>query len=137
VEKAFREIRLLHLGFVATWFLLLLVFEFISPVKSSLPAYFPAALGLVCITDITIGFVQRTRYISAATEILRAEPQSQVGLAKWRMANILSFTFAQTVTLFGFLLKFLGWSWNIAGIFFGVGLALLLLWTPRKIQLTP
>jgi len=114
-----------------SWLLLLLVFKLISPVHSSLPPYFPAVLGLVSVADTMLGFVRRRYYFSAAMELLRSEPESRAGLAKWRVANIVSFAFAQTVTLFGFVLKFLGWSWSIAGIFFGVGLLLLLLWTPR------
>lgn len=137
MEKAFREIRLLHFAFLWSWLLFLLLFKLISPVQSSLPPYFPAALGLVCLADITIGFVRRRYYFSAAMELLRAEPEGRAGLAKWRVANIVSFAFAQTVTLFGFALKFLGWSWSIAGIFYGAGLFLLLLWSPRKIEMLP
>ena len=137
MEEAFRKIRLVHFAFVGSWFLFLLIFKFISPIQSSLPAYFPAALGLVCAADITISFIRRRYYFSAALELLRAEPESRAGLAKWRVANIVSFAFAETVTLFGFVLRFLGWGWNIAGIFFAVGLFLLLLWTPRRIEVLP
>src|SRR5215470_3176790 len=127
----------MHLTFVAAWFCLLFLFKFISPMNNSLPTYFPALLGLVSITDIAIGSIRRARYLSDAADILHTEPENRTGLAKWRIANILSFAFAQTVSLFGFLLKLLGWNWNIAGIFFGVGLALLLWWTPRRIQAMP
>jgi hypothetical protein len=44
-----------------------------------------------------------------------------------------SFAFAESVMLFGVVLKFLGERWSIVSIFFGVGLLLLLLWAPQKI----
>lgn len=137
MKKAFREIQLVHFVFVATWFMFLLIFRFISPTQSSLPPYFPGVLGLVCAADVTIGFVRRRYYFSAATELLRVEPESRAGLAKWRVANIVSFVFAETVTLVGFVVRFLGWGWNIAGIFYDVGLFLLILWSPRKIEVLP
>ncbi len=137
MEKSFRQIQIVHLGFVWAWFCFLFIFKFVAPIKSDLPSYFPLVMGLVSITDITIGFFRRKQNLSAAREMLLSDPESRSGIGRWRVANILSFAFAQTVTLFGFVLRFLGWDWNIAGIFYAVGLLLLLLWAPRRIQAMP
>jgi hypothetical protein len=51
--------------------------------------------------------------------------------------NLVSFAFAESVMLFGVVLKFLGERWSVASLFFGVGLLLLLLWSPRKIEILP
>jgi hypothetical protein len=134
--KALSEVRILHFVFVATWFLFLLLPWYLGSSSLGLPDYLPIVLGLVCVSDIAIASVLRTRYISTSAEILRAEPENQAALAKWRMGNVISFTFAQTVTLFGFLLRFLGAQWKVAGVFFAAGLLLLLLWTPRAITTT-
>ncbi len=50
---------------------------------------------------------------------------------------MLSFCIAETITLFGLVLKFLGFDWNTAAIFFAAGMLLLLLWMPRKIEAMP
>ena len=137
MEKDFRRIQLVHFAFIGTWLLFLLMFKFLPPIQASLPLYVPAAMGFACLTDVTIGFVRRASHIAQATEILRNDPENRAGLAKWRVANIVSFAFAETATLFGFILRLLGTSWNIAGIFYGIGLLLLILWTPRKIEALP
>jgi len=78
--------------------------------------------------------MQRSRHLSEAAKILGQDPVNRSGIAKWRMANVLSFAFAQTVTLFGFVLRFLDVEWKIAGVFYGVGFLLLILWAPRRIE---
>jgi hypothetical protein len=137
MEKTFRTIRIVHFAFLWAWFLLLVALKFIGTTQASAPAYLPALLGLVSVTDITIGFFRRSRYLSDAAKAFQIDPESPAGLGNWRVANLLSFVFAQTISLFGFVLKFLGSSWNIAAIFFGAGLLLLIIWTPRKIQVMP
>jgi hypothetical protein len=61
---------------------------------------------------------------------LNEQPENTQALVQWRSVNIVSFAQAETVTLFGVALKFLGAGWPVAGVFFFAGLALLL-WTPR------
>jgi len=134
VDEALKAVRQLHIAFVTTWFLFLLLFKFLPPPTGSPPAFLPTAMGMVCVSDVTLAFFWRSRYVSASIEILRAQPENASALARWRTGNILSFAMAETVTLFGFALRYLGAPWNVAGIFFAVGLALLLLWTPRAIS---
>jgi hypothetical protein len=91
-EKAILTVRAIHIAFVTTIFLFVLVCR-----------------------------------ISAPTE----HPVSHATVAAFGFANITSFAQAETVALFGVALKFLGVSWAMAGGFFVVGLALMMLWTPR------
>jgi hypothetical protein len=62
---------------------------------------------------------------------LGVDPQDATSLKQWRSGQIVSFAFAESVVLYGFLLKFLGAGWNIAGMFFVVGILVLLAWTPK------
>ena len=117
MDKTLAEVRILHFVFVATWFVFLLLPWYSGTRDIGLPTFFPAALAFVCLTDITIAFVLRTRYVSNSAETLRLEPENRATLAKWRTGNLVSFAFAQTVTLFGFLVRFFGWGWNIAEYF--------------------
>lgn len=134
MDKNFQQIRILHSVFLMTWFLFLLQIKIVNPQERPIPAIFPAAMGAVCISEIGLALFFRARYISSSAEILRSDPENPAALAKWRMGNILSFVFAETVTLFGLVLKFLGEGWNVTGIFFAVGLILMLLWTPRAVS---
>lgn len=81
--------------------------------------------------DVAGGVALRKKRVGAPMEVLRCEPENGVALAQWRGGNIFSFAQAETVTLFGVALKFLGASWSVAGIFFLLELVLMLLWTPR------
>jgi hypothetical protein len=49
---------------------------------------------------------------------------------------ILSLVFCESVILFGLALRVLGAGWNVAGVFYAVGIVLMLLWTP-KLDLPP
>lgn len=134
MDRNFQQIRIIHAIFLMTWFLFLLQIKIVSPQERPIPIVFPAVMGILCISEIGLALFFRARYISAAVEVLRSDPANPTALAKWRMGNLLCFVFAETVTLFGLVLKFLGAGWNVAGIFFGVGLCLMLLWTPRPIK---
>ena len=88
-------------------------------------------MGLVAVGDIAIGSARRRRYLQDCQDFFKAEANLRKALGRWYMGNIVSFVHAETVALFGLALKFLGASWLIAGPFFTVGLAVMLVWTPR------
>jgi len=122
-----------------TWFLFIAMIEIAQPQPGtgSISRILPAALGLVGISEIGIGFFLRSKFLAEAEAILREDGQNRAAMLKWRTGNLLSFCFAETISLFGVVLKFLGYEWRIAGVFFGVGLLLLILWTPQKIEALP
>lgn len=99
--------------------------------KGVLSPVVPIAISLCVCWDIGIAFFFRATKLAPALEALRTNPNDPAALTQWRAQNILSFCFAETVVLMGFVLKFQGAEWKIAGIFFAVGILLLLLWTPR------
>ncbi|HWZ98384.1 MAG TPA: hypothetical protein VN025_11540 [Candidatus Dormibacteraeota bacterium] len=139
MQKTLQQVRVLHAMFVVTWFLFIVVIKFIQtgPSAGTVPAFFPFALGFVCVSEIGVALFLRERFIASAETVLRVDPENQPAMAKWRTGNLLSFCFAETITLFGLLLKLLGSQWKVAAIFFATGLLLLLLWTPRKMQVLP
>ena len=69
--------------------------------------------------------------ISESATKLSTNPEDTEALRTWRSGQIISFTFAETVVLFGFVLKVLGARWNVAGSFFVVGILLLVAWRPK------
>ena len=132
------DIRLVHVAFFVTWFLLIFAIEIVKPTPdANSSTIIPAVLGLVGFLEIGLGFFLRSRFIEEAEAILQADPENQSAKQKWRTGNLLAFCFAETITLFGVVLKYLGYEWKIAGVFFGVGLLLLILWTPRQIAPMP
>jgi len=80
---------------------------------------------------VTMGFVLRKRFFRQSTEALAVDlPKA---LKFWKVAHIIGFCFAIDLAVFGSVLKFLGSSWLVPGIFFGLSLGFLLLWRPRQL----
>ena len=131
LAKALKEMRVLHAGFVMTWFLFIVCIQVVRPVERPVTPAIIYAVTAVAISDVAIGFVLRKKRVDAFLELLRKQPENTNAIAQWRSGNIRSFVQAETVTLFGLVLKFLGAGWAVAGCFFFVGIALFLLWTPR------
>jgi hypothetical protein len=131
LAKTYRQLRLLHFMFVRTWFLFILCVQIVKPQPRAVQPMILYALAALAITDVASGVALRKKRVDAPMEVLRSEPENAAALAQWRGGNIFSFAQAETVTLFGVALKFLGASWLTAGFFFFVGLVLILLWTPR------
>ena len=131
LKNSLTQVRVVHAAFVTTWFLFLLVIHLTAPVQQHVSLTVVQAVALVALTDIGLALYFRSQYMGRSAEALREQPGDTAGLARWRTGNIVSFTFAETITLCGLALKFLGADWRIAGPFFAVGLVLLLLWFPR------
>jgi hypothetical protein len=139
VQQTLQQVRILHVAFVITWFLFILVLKFVQPTFgiTNAPEFFPLALGFVGVSEVGLALFFRARLIATSEAVLRSDSGNKAALAKWRTGNLLSFCFAETISLFGLMLKLLGFGWNVVGVFFAAGLILLLLWAPRKIQSVP
>ena len=136
MRQTLQQVRILHVGFVTAWLSFIFVLKFFQPAEgvTNAPSFFPLVLGFVCVSEVGLALFFRARLIATSEAILRADPENKDALAKWRTGNLLSFCFAETITLFGLMLRLLGFGWNVAGVFFAGGSILLLLWAPRKIQ---
>jgi hypothetical protein len=137
MNNTLEQVRLLYAAFIVTWFLFIVVVKLFQPSfgqAGDVPSFFPLVLGVLAISEIGLAILLRKRLIDGAEAVLRANPEDQSAAARWRTGNLLSFCFAETVTIFGLLLKALGFDWKVAAIFFAAGLLLLLLWAPRAIR---
>ena len=136
LQDTFQRMRLIHGAFVVSWFLFILVLKFAVPPQSpgNIPGFLPLVFGFVCVSEVGLAFFLREQIVTSAEAVLKSDPENSTALAKWRTGNLLSFCFAETITLFGLALKLLGFEWRVAAIFFAAGLLFLLLWMPRKIE---
>jgi len=134
VTSTFSQLRLIHRAFVLTWCMYLGILIYLHWPEKPVPIIFPMALGVVAISSIQVVRTLRLKLLFAPAAALVSDPENAVLLRRWRSGNIVSFVFAESIMLFGVVLKFLGEQWSIVSFFFGIGLLLLLLWSPRKIQ---
>jgi len=126
-----RAVRILHMAFVVAWFLFVLVVVLVKPPVQPMQPFLPFLFALAALGSVSLGFVFRKARIDRPLEVLRNAPDNPQALIQWRSGNLALFVLAETVTLMGLVLKFLGATWTVAGVFFFAGLFLTLLWTPR------
>ncbi len=127
------QLRAIHICFISTWFLYLGLIFYLRWPEKPVPIVFPLALGAFAILSISVALKLRRQLLFASAAALASQPENVELLKRWRAGNIMSFAFAESIMLFGVLLKLLGAAWNVVGIFFVGGLILILLWTPRAI----
>jgi len=137
MTSTYSQLRLIHFAFVITWFMYLAVLIYLKFPESQVPTVFPLVLGFVAISTISVGQTLRQRLVIAPAAALVSGPENKTILRRWRAGNIVSFAFAESIMLFGVVLKFLGERWSIVAIFFAVGLLMLLLWSPKEIAALP
>jgi hypothetical protein len=131
MEATLRWARKLHAVFLVTIPLYVFATILLHFQEQPISPLVFAAIALASLWDIALAMLFRSRKITPAVEVLKKNPDDDEALALWRGGVVLSFAFCETLVLFGLLLKFLGASWNVAGIFYAVGLLLMLAWTPR------
>ncbi len=131
LRATLRYLRIVHATFLFTVLLYFYALTVLRPQEHRVPPAIVICFMAVSTGTITLALFFRSRKVTPAVEILRRNAEDAVALTNWRSGNILSFTLAETIVLFGFVLKYLGAGWNLAGIFFGVGVFLFFVWTPR------
>jgi hypothetical protein len=136
-QKALKAMRMIHAAFLLASILYILVAAaYAHTAEQSMPGIFPIAAGLVAMSSVGIAFFFRMRDVQPSGAKLRDNPDDATAAAKWRGGVLLSLVFCESIVLFGLALRFLGFSWDVAGIFYAVGTLLMLAWTP-KLDLPP
>ena len=124
------ELWISYGGFIVAWFWFFLVIEMMKPARRNVSSLVFVAFAVAAVYAITVGFVMRKKLFAQSAKALPADPQKALG--RWRAANIIGFSCAINPTILGVVLKFLGASWSVPGIFFAVSLVFLMLWRPRS-----
>jgi hypothetical protein len=135
-EKTVAEIWTIYASFVITFFLFIFMIQMVKPAEKPVTPVIIGAFAFAAVSYLPIGATLRKRFLNGAVKSLRTDPQDPKGLALWRTGNILSFAVAESTMLLGVALKFLGARWVISGLFFVLGLSLLIWWMP-KLEIYP
>ena len=129
-SKTQTEIWLTYGAYLASWFCFLFMIHTINPPERTVSSVVLAAFAAAAIYAIVSGFLMQRKFLALSTEVLREDPSKAA--RRWKAAHFIGFSCAMSVTIFGMALKFLGTGWLVPGIFFAVGLGLLVLWRPRR-----
>jgi hypothetical protein len=126
-----RNVRILHAVSLLTMFLYIIVLRLIKTPDQTVPPGIVLAFAFAAFSNVGIALFIRSRKVQPSEEKLRTQPNDPGALNQWRVGMIISFVLAETIALLGFVLKFLGVEWKIAGAFFALAIFLMLLWMPR------
>lgn len=125
-------VRVIHIVFILS--LLLYIFLVIPMLQITPKAVNPVIVGglaLAVVSELSVRpYLQKSLLVLAEAR-LRRDPNDLQARRIWFTGHLLNFCMAESIGLFGVVLKILGAPWSIAGIFFAVSLLLLLYWTPR------
>ena len=131
-QKTLRSVRVLHTVFpLAAILYIALPMAVVRNSDRQVSQVIVLALGVAALGNIGIAFFYRSRMIRPAADHLRENPDAGDAARRWRGGVVVSLVFCESVVLFGLALRFIGASWNVCGIFYAVGILLMLAWTPK------
>jgi F0F1-type ATP synthase membrane subunit c/vacuolar-type H+-ATPase subunit K len=94
------------------------------------------AITLFAITTVGMTFAVWRLFVLRSEVILADQPEDTAALKRWRTGYIITYTLCETVALFGFVLRFMGFTLSEVAPFYVVGFALMLLFSPRRPRIT-
>jgi hypothetical protein len=94
------------------------------------------AITLFAITTVGMTFAVWRLFVLRSEVILADQPEDTAALKRWRTGYIMTYTLCETVALFGFVLRFMGFTLSEVAPFYVVGFALMLLFGPRRPRTT-
>jgi len=128
-SKAQTQIELRHMGFLLAWLCVLFMVHKMNLRQRTVSSGLLVVFVFATAAAIWSGFALWKTLFKKSADAL----PNNVGeaLKHWKGAYIIGFNNAMSIAVFGAVLKFIGSSWYVAGIFFGLSLVFLILWRPR------
>jgi hypothetical protein len=125
-------LRVMQLTFILTVALLYFVGSTFHPAAQAASQPVLWAIVLCAFGSVLMGFLGQGSLLRTPSPSQPA-PQGSTVRKRWFVGHILRFATAESVALFGFVLRALGGPSTAVYILFGASLLLLLLWQPGKI----
>jgi hypothetical protein len=132
LEKSMRTVRIVY---VMLFFAMILSVFTAEKLSHQEPRDIRAVwLGLLVngLMVVGVALLFRIKMLEPAAETLQANPDDPIALGRWRTGNLLSFLLAESIVLFGMALRFLGGTTMQSLPFYVVGIAMMLVWWPRR-----
>ena len=129
-ENGLRSTRTIQTVFLFTAFLYPATAEYLHPQAKSVDAAIFYGVLIVAATDVVVAVLLRRAWLGPAEEALRANAEDGAALLRWRQAQIVPLVLAETVCLFGFVLRFIGAPLARAVPFYGAAIILIVLFRP-------
>jgi hypothetical protein len=125
-------LRVMQIAFIVSVALFYLVGSTIHPAAQAVSRPVQWAIALCAIGSALMGFLVQ-KYGFGAQSPSRPAPQGSTARSRWFAGHILRFATAESVALFGLVLRVLGGPSTEVYVLFCAALLLLLIWQPGKI----
>lgn len=132
IAETVRWLRPIQLTFILSVCLFVFAGEkIITPGRPDFPAALLYGILILAGSNIIIAVLFRYKTAGQAEEILRRNPDDAVALNRWRAGQLISYCMAESVGLFGFVLRVLGAPFARSIPFYGAAMLLLILFQPK------
>jgi hypothetical protein len=132
MNPAVRVVRILQIAFIVSVLLFIRVLQILHPPTHSVSAPIQWAIVLCAIASAEIGFIGQRTFLRPRDPSLPTT-QNPTPLARWTSGHIIRFATAESVALFGFVLRMLGSNSIVVYLLFGSSLLLMLMWRPGNV----
>jgi hypothetical protein len=131
METTLRLLRFIWGSLVSSIFVYILVGERVA--HPSPPAIVVLeAIAFLCIANVGVIFFLRRMMVDKAAASLGSRPDEPSALARWRGGSIITLALCESVALFGFVARMLGFSLAQVGMFYLSALILMIFLLPRR-----
>jgi hypothetical protein len=129
-RKLLQTVRIALLVSIALY---VFIGERIEQSRSGVPdRNFYFAITLFAITTVGMIFAVWRMFVLRSEATLADQPDDAAALKRWRTGHIFTYALCEIVALFGFVLRFMGFTLSEVVPFYIVGIALMLLFSPRR-----
>ncbi len=132
METVLRTLRILQIAMLVSIVLYVWIGERVAQNVVRANPVFYYAVTFVAISVVGVIFVVRRALLSRFEAELSVQPDDNALLARWRGGYIVIYALCESVSLFGFVLRFLGFPLARIWVFYLSGFALMLLFRPRQ-----
>ena len=132
LENSVRAVRILHAVILYSMILLIPMGEDFLHHESHDVHLIWIGFLVTSLMVVGVAFYFRLKMLQPAAEVPQTSPDDRIALSRWRFGNVLSFVLAESVVLYGFAVRFMGGTIAQSLPFYVVGIALMLVWWPRR-----
>lgn len=133
MDAALRQMRILHIAFLVSTVLYVVIGEQIPSRGETIRQDFYWSLAMLAFLCAASALVIRSKIAGAVESELRLQPSQAALLTRWRMGQILGIVLAEAAVLFGLVIRILGGTFAQTVVLYAIGIAALLLMVPRRL----
>ena len=132
MEQAIKIVRIIQIAMLLSVLLLVVGGEVVGSIpRFSNPTLF-YALSLATITIVGVILVVRRTLVLQSANMLAAWPNDVATLNRWRAGYVMTYALSEAISIFGLLLRVIGFSLTQVASFYIAGFILLLFFGPRR-----